>query len=425
MIIFQNPGLIDVRAVTTFGVSVKETDSAIGKFGTGLKYAIAVILREGGSITIWRGLTAYEFATEPTDIKGKTFDIVRMEWEDEEGNFNSVPLAFTTEHGKMWEPWQAFRELWSNMKDEGGRCWHVDETNSQQWYTDKPTEENIHIPEDSTTIVVTGEAMEKAWEERSQTILETEPMKALDGVEVHPGNGKSLYYQGIRVYDLQKPAKFNYNLLNHQLLSEDRKILYHHIPTSHITKAILTSSWSQLIEAALTAGDGFFEGNLPWKDHTTVVPSPTFVEVAQGLRDERRLAGTAKSLFSDLAKTMQTHYGYSDPREVVLSSVEKAIIERAAELVKSANIDVSGMNWRARSGWSNDTKVILSSDEKSVIFNSAELLNGDHEQIAKLIVRAMAMKAGGKVIDQLTNFILFGVFEQKEVDFENTEEWYD
>lgn len=418
MIIFQNPGLIDVRAITTFGVSVKETDSAIGKFGTGLKYAIAVILREGGSITIWRGLTAYEFVTDPTDIKGKTFDIVRMEWEDEEGNFNSVPLAFTTEHGKMWEPWQAFRELWSNMKDEGGKCWH-DTVFPEQ------LDEGYPAAEDHTTIVVSGDVMEKAWSERNQTILETEPMKVLDGVEVHSGDGKSLYYQGIRVYDLQKPAKFNYNLLNHQLLSEDRKILYHHIPSSHITKAILTSSWPQMIEAALTAGDGFFEGNLPWKDHTTVVPSPTFVEVAQGLRDERRLAGTAKSLFSDLAKTMQTHYGYSDPREVVLSSVEKAIIERAAELVKAANIDVSGMNWRARSGWSSDTKVILSSDEKSVIFNSAELLNGDHEQIAKLIVRAMAMKAGGNVIDQLTNFILFGVFEQKEVDFENTEEWYD
>ena len=46
-IIFTNQGEIDIRAVTTFGVSVKNDNSAIGMFGTGLKYAIAIILRHG------------------------------------------------------------------------------------------------------------------------------------------------------------------------------------------------------------------------------------------------------------------------------------------------------------------------------------------------------------------------------------------
>ena len=46
MIIFQNKGLIDVHAISIMGVSVKE-DNSIGFFGTGLKYAIAVLLREG------------------------------------------------------------------------------------------------------------------------------------------------------------------------------------------------------------------------------------------------------------------------------------------------------------------------------------------------------------------------------------------
>lgn len=45
MIIFRNKGVIDPKSITTFGVSSKENPGAIGFFGTGLKYAIAILLR--------------------------------------------------------------------------------------------------------------------------------------------------------------------------------------------------------------------------------------------------------------------------------------------------------------------------------------------------------------------------------------------
>lgn len=416
MIIFQNPGLIDIRAVTTFGVSVKGTTSAIGKFGTGLKYAIAVILREGGSITIWRGLTAYEFVTDPTDINGKSFDIVRMDWHDENGSFNSVPLAFTTEHGKMWEPWQAFRELWSNMHDEGGKCWH-DTAWPEALTGEYPAKA------DHTTIVVTGEAMEKAWEGRGSIILETEPMKVLDGVAVHAGESKHLYYQGIRVFDLERPSKYTYNLLSNQQLSEDRKLVYLSVAVGQITRAIMTSSWAAHIDDVLRTDDSKLEGRLSWKDQSTTVPSPTFVEVAQGVRDERGLKGNAKQLFTDLANSLTTHYGYSDPREAAITPVEQAIIDDALKLVKAASIKMEGIRFRARSGWSKDTKVLLSADRSAIIFSTALLVEGNHIDVAKQIVRAMAMKAGGARELQLANFILFGVFEEQEGSYEDEVEW--
>jgi len=43
MIVFENQGEIDLIAFTPFGVNTKETDSPIGFFGTGLKYATAVL----------------------------------------------------------------------------------------------------------------------------------------------------------------------------------------------------------------------------------------------------------------------------------------------------------------------------------------------------------------------------------------------
>jgi hypothetical protein len=42
-IVFENEGLIDLRSIKTFDVSVKENDSPIGFFGTGLKYTIVAI----------------------------------------------------------------------------------------------------------------------------------------------------------------------------------------------------------------------------------------------------------------------------------------------------------------------------------------------------------------------------------------------
>ena len=64
MIIFENDGLIDKRSITTFGISSKENSSAIGYFGTGLKYAIAILLRENINITIYIGNERLEFTKE-------------------------------------------------------------------------------------------------------------------------------------------------------------------------------------------------------------------------------------------------------------------------------------------------------------------------------------------------------------------------
>ena len=42
---FITPGQIDLENVFTFGISAKESDNPIGFFGTGLKFAIATLLR--------------------------------------------------------------------------------------------------------------------------------------------------------------------------------------------------------------------------------------------------------------------------------------------------------------------------------------------------------------------------------------------
>ncbi len=116
MITFSNPGKIDIRLITTLGVNVKESDNPIGYFGTGLKYAIAVLLREKQKVEIWSGTERIAFEIRPDTVRGKSFGFIwlgtaRSPWQC---------LGFTTELGKNWTLENAYRELYSNCMDEGG-----------------------------------------------------------------------------------------------------------------------------------------------------------------------------------------------------------------------------------------------------------------------------------------------------------------
>lgn len=79
MILFENDGIVPIAAFTTFGLSAKPgSTNPIGKFGTGLKNAVAIILRLGGKVRLFRGLEEYEFYTREEEFRGQTFARVRM-----------------------------------------------------------------------------------------------------------------------------------------------------------------------------------------------------------------------------------------------------------------------------------------------------------------------------------------------------------
>src|SRR6185437_160750 len=103
----------DPQLISLIGVNVKENDSAIGFFGTGLKYAIACLARWGESLTIQSGPAEFTFCAEETKVRGKTFGVLVMR-----SKVDYLRLGFTTELGKRWEPWMVYRELWCNAHDE-------------------------------------------------------------------------------------------------------------------------------------------------------------------------------------------------------------------------------------------------------------------------------------------------------------------
>lgn len=201
-LVFTNPGIIDPIAMLTFGVSAKANDTAIGMFGTGLKYAIAVLLRNGYQIDIYAGADVYKFTSETMTIRDKEFGLVNM---------NDRSVNFTTDLGKFWEPWMAVRELASNALDEGGEYFMAD-----GWVKD-PT---------GTTIVVHGRDVFNLYGELSKVFIKTQPIVKGTWVNIHAGNSNWIYYRGIRAIQLDKPSLYTYNILSEMTLTEDRTIKY-------------------------------------------------------------------------------------------------------------------------------------------------------------------------------------------------------
>ena len=234
--IFRNPGVIDPRSISTFGVSSKDNAStAIGFFGTGLKYAIAVCLRMGCQVTIYSGGDRYVFGVEQTRIRHDEFNVVTMAKNDNKPQ----PLAFTTELGKTWEMWQAFRELYCNMKDENGDCFDSD-------LGGKPFAVKTH-----TVVAVSGSSFEDAWYARHKIVLNTQPLFRGTKAEVHPGESDWIYYRGIRCYKTGHPTLYTYNITEQMALSEDRSFKHPWYADTYVSNTINEMTDEHMIDKVI------------------------------------------------------------------------------------------------------------------------------------------------------------------------------
>lgn len=226
-VLFRTPGAIPLDAFTKFGINAKPNSvSPFGFFGTGLKYAVSIILRNGGTIRVFIQGVEFNFYLHNKDFRGKAFREVRMRkrkrgmtsW------LRSEALPFTTELGKNWGLWQAYRELESNTRDEGGES--------------GPIEANEFIPDVSgTDILIDCEGFAEAAGEAFRTHEGVEvasrvflpPRDTLrlvydcDQFSAYEGASDHFYYQGIRVYDLRNPSRLTYDFKPGKVqLSEDR-----------------------------------------------------------------------------------------------------------------------------------------------------------------------------------------------------------
>lgn len=296
MIVFRNPGLIDLGAVRTMGVSVKRPGS-FGYFGTGLKFSIATILRGGGSITLFCGKEEHKFGVTPTMIRGESFNIVTM---------NGESLGFTDQLGKNWEPWMVLRELVCNAKDEAGEFFKGLEP--YEWA----------FGDEETTIIVGWADLDKAYDQRDVLFAEGDVLLEADGIQImaaRPEGTKHLYYRGVRVYETKGPCRFRYNTTEAQTLTEDRTLASDWSVRYLISKTLLRCQDREILDAALTTGSGTFEWDLKFEDASWVTPSTQFIQAVLDARARKGVevspsakAVVAKHVRSTSEETVQTVY---------------------------------------------------------------------------------------------------------------------
>lgn len=316
LVIFRNEGLIDPRSIYTFGVSSKDNTNAIGFFGTGLKYAIAVLLRHKQEITIYIDGERYDFTTEKSRIRNDDFEIVHM---------NGQPLGFTTELGKTWELWMAFRELYCNTVDEHG-IMSVFDPRSTYTY-------DIHAGE--TLVQVRGSEFKAVVDRMDEYFLpKREPIFSANGIEAYPGPSEYVYYQGIRAGKLGKFTYFTYNITNKIDLTEDRTIRYMCLVGAKIASAVGALTDHAAIRTMVTMEDAYYESGL---DFSHVCPNTHFHDVVISL--VRDFSYVNKSA----AKVCQLSIldALADLRPANLNKIDEIKVAKAIDFCKRLGHDPS------------------------------------------------------------------------------------
>jgi len=279
---FVTPGTLDMRAITVFGLSAKPgKENPIGYFGTGLKYAIAILVRSGAEIVINTGGNTYTFNQHTDSFRNKDYESISMH-----SSLRDVELPFTTELGKDWDMWQAFRELYCNTLDEGGV---VREGGGS--YT---------IPDwmDKTIITVLSDEFYTAYVERSKYFIEDrDPIAIGEQMEVYEGGSEYMFYRGIRVGILLFESVFTYNYKFRLELTEDRTAKYNFIWEGPIAGLIGYAKNKEFIHRCVTAPEGTMESRLAYSSSAPV--GKEFMEVMEPLAMDYtgRVNASAKKLY--------------------------------------------------------------------------------------------------------------------------------
>ena len=114
-LLIENPGEINLDALTILGVSTSRGDEdKIGQFGSGAKMGVLLLMRKGASPTIYSGTTKVEFQSSPAMIDAHIFNKVKCSV-----GGKSRDMGFALEYGAIdWnDSWMALREFISNAID--------------------------------------------------------------------------------------------------------------------------------------------------------------------------------------------------------------------------------------------------------------------------------------------------------------------
>jgi hypothetical protein len=203
----QNDGLLDIRLIYLMGGTTKADDKfKIGQFGTGLKYALAYMLRNNIDFKVFIDGDEIKLSTVKETIRDTNFEIICI---------NGQKTSITTNMGTDWKAWMIVRELWCNALDEIKPVFEVVEDIIP---TPGTTEYYIQFVPD---IMDVYEHWDKYFIHGKAPIMEVEKFAIYDG-----GESLRCYKNGVLIKEITgKKSIFSYDIKDTEL-NELREMKY-------------------------------------------------------------------------------------------------------------------------------------------------------------------------------------------------------
>ena len=258
---FINKEELNPISFTVMGASVKKDASAIGWFGSGMKYSIAVMLRNNIKFSIETHGKTFSFDTVKKDFRGEEMDIVTCNFDE---------LGYTTEFGKQWSLEAVFRELYCNTLDEGGSVELGGAVDASQ----------------QTVISIDDHRMVDEYHQRDANFLfNSIPIHTAGDAQIHrlkSGSIKRCYYKGVKTQEGSYDMQYAYNVTAGLELTEDRTLKYMYQWNEAVTKVIVSLTDKKMIQDILTAEKFTFEQNVSFESYIiSDSMSDEFKEIAQ------------------------------------------------------------------------------------------------------------------------------------------------
>jgi hypothetical protein len=316
---FCNKGILSSLDLTSMGDSSKrEDENKIGRFDSGLKYAICILYKHGVDIKIKSGNFKYSFSSSTISCEtGKSKKILVVNKEDLiTGDIESFNTGFSIKLGQDWELWMAIRELYSNMLDEKGTM-----------YID--TEDGILIPQNDTVIIIESPLLNPIVKEWGKYFLDSRPINKDDSkTKVHFNAFEDqllrIYKQGILIYtDDSKKSKFVYDS-EYATIDEMRMLNNYSDVRYYLVTNISKSEDEDLIKEFIKIEDKekeYFESGLDFGYF-----SSKWVEIINELQPQYLIEELRKSVLRDNRCTLESKI-IKDGRSWYSSEIEVKILK--------------------------------------------------------------------------------------------------
>lgn len=366
---FENKGEVPINAFKLLGASSKRNDSSkIGYFGTGLKYAIAVMLKQGIEFKVFSGDKEVKIGTRSTKFIDDTVQVMTV---------NGEKTSITLDAGVDWLPWYAIREIYSNTMDEDGKMTVNAPLESKAGYT------RIFVDADAEALKDIFAHWNAYFTQNRDNRFKNHNGSIMDKLPAFPEF--IVFRKGIRVYNNRKHSMFDYDLMNVEI-NESRVAMYSWQVTERCSD-ILAASDVKTIKKFLTLfknpardqytewADGFWdmtgsysfsEDWLEALDGKRLVPANfaghyDITETTLVLPD--KLINKLKDRFGDAINSV----GDNKDKFTVLNTIDKEPLKKMLDVFQVAgfewkleDIDIVKFNDKDILGQAKDGRVLLS-----------------------------------------------------------------